>query len=454
MENALWLQSWTVLEATEPTTFDEPKMFTAECHEQPDACKHCGVVDRLYRHGIMPVRYKDAPAFGHRVLIHAKAQRYKCMDCNKTMMQPLPGIDSRRSMTKRLVRYIEEQSVHQTAASIGRVVDVDEKTVRQIGDGYLEKRMAQHVIEAPLVLGVDELTILGKKRSVFVDIVDKKLLDIIDAMDRKAVARWMSNLPNKDRVKVVTMDMWGAYRNVVAEVLPRAICVVDKWHIVSKANGKLDNVRNRFRRTSANKRDRRNPHRGRRLLHAHWKNLSPQRQFMLEGVLLNNQLLNDAWKCKEAFYAIWEAKERKEAERRFEAWEKAIPDTVPEFKDLAKTVRDWHVEIFNYFDRPFTNAYAEAEARNRLIKDFARAGRGYRFAKIRAKAILTQPLTSKPMIVCELCIKHYEDDMIYSSVEEDPNHPGKMRNLCRQCTILLHNVRQMDHLVFPTSKSG
>jgi transposase len=452
MANGLWLRNWNVLDETEPRTFDEPKVFTAECSEAPEACKHCGVIGRLYRHGPLTVEYKDAPAFGHRVVIKAIVQRYRCRECGKTMMQPLPGIDSRRSMTERLIRYIEEQSIYQTAASLERILGVDEKTIREIGDAYLIRAMKAHVVEAPLVLGVDELTILGKKRSIFVDIVDKKLLDIIDSMDKQAVVRWMNNLPNKERVQVVTMDMWGAYRNVVAEVMPWAICVVDKWHIVSKANGKLDAVRNRFRRTATNKRDRRNPHRGRRLLHAHGKNLTVQRRFLLEGVLLNNPLLNDAWHAKESFYAIWETNDRAEAERRFEAWEKSIPDTVPEFKDLAKTVRDWHVEIFNYFKRPFTNAYTEA--RNRLVKDFARAGRGYRFPKIRAKAVLAQPFTSQPLVVCELCLRRFENDMQHSSIQEDPNHPGKMRLLCRSCTLDVHNVRMMAHWGFSTPKSG
>lgn len=50
MANELWLPNWRVLDASNPRSFEEPKVFTAECLDAPEACKHCGCVGRLYRH--------------------------------------------------------------------------------------------------------------------------------------------------------------------------------------------------------------------------------------------------------------------------------------------------------------------------------------------------------------------------------------------------------------------
>lgn len=449
MANELWLRNWRVLEASEPETFDEPKVFIAECLDKPEFCKNCGCVDRFYRHGVVTLDYKHLPAYRHRVIIRAKVVRYRCRDCGKTMMQPLPEMDPERGMTSALVDWIGWASIDHTYAYVAREIDVDEKTVRNISNDYIDRRLAEHKIEAPLVLGIDELTLMGQKRAIFVDIDGRKLLDIIPTMDKTAVANWITRLPNKQNVRIVTVDMHGPYIEVANLLLPKAKVVIDKWHVVSKANDRLDAVRNRQRRAGKTKKDRRNPHRGRRLLQAHGKNLSVHRRFILDGVLLNNPLLNDAWQAKERFYAIWESKSRNEAERLFDEWSASLPDTIPEFHALAKTVQDHRGPIFEYFRYPFTNAYTEA--RNRLVKDFARAGRGYAFKRIRAKALLKQSITSQPLVVCYLCMSHID-----TSKGLTMTHPWATpeRILCQRCTAKFHMWEEYERSYRSTQKSG
>ena len=53
------------------------------------------------------------------------------------------------------------------------------------------------------------------------------------------------------------------------------------------------------------------------------------------------------------------------------------------YKDLVRAVDNWHVEIFNYFDKRLTNAYTESI--NSIIRQVERMGRGYSFDALRAK---------------------------------------------------------------------
>ncbi|MEF9839434.1 MAG: transposase [Lachnospiraceae bacterium] len=34
------------------------------------------------------------------------------------------------------------------------------------------------------------------------------------------------------KVEVVTMDMWSGYRSAVYETLPKAMVIIDKFHVV------------------------------------------------------------------------------------------------------------------------------------------------------------------------------------------------------------------------------
>lgn len=400
MLNALCLKEWTVTEIHESEMARE---MVARYEIHPDSCPKCGVVGRLYRHGTKKVKYTDAPNWGKHSVLTAIVNRYRCRDCAATSMQPLPDVDGQRQMTKRCIEHIEKQGVPQTYAALARQIGVDEKTVRNICNLKFERQIAERIIETPRILGIDELTLLGRKRTIFVDVGARRLLDMIDSMNRSRVDRWLYNLPDPRRVCAVMIDMWGPYKNSVQAQLPNAKIIVDKWHVLSKLNQALDKVRNWARRQAG---IRKNPRKGRRLLQTSRHNLTPKTKALVDALLASNPLLDAAWHAKEAFYDVFAAKERAAAEQLFEAWKDNIPDAVrQEFEPIAKMVDNWHAEIFAFFDYPLTNAYTEA--RNGLIKIANRAGRGYSFDTIRAKALLME--TSEKLCECPVCKGQYPE---------------------------------------------
>jgi transposase len=441
MNHALMLVGWDVTGVKVTGNVQEA---TATYNSLLDACPKCGSVGRLYRHGVKTIEYRDAPAFGKQFVIICKVQRFRCRDCKETSMQPLPDMDTRRRMTKRCVDYIEHQGAVRTYADIARTIGIDEKTVRNICNEAFERAMAERTITAPIIMGIDELTLLGRKRAIFVDHSNKRLLDLIDNMNRGKVERWLMRLPNRHVVHIVTIDMWGPYREAVAATLPKAKVIVDKWHVVSKAGIALDKARNRSRRNAG---IRRNPHKGRRLLHTRITNLSPMRRMALDGMLANNPLIADAWRAKEGFYAIWDTKDRAEAERLFDAWKVSIPQSVElEFLPVASMVENWRGEIFAYWDYPITNAYTEAM--NGLIKIANRAGRGYAFETIRAKALLSEPYTGE-LCKCRQCNGHFpKSNLMPMGYATMSDHPKFLRTLtkesnpdplvCRDCHFIFH----------------
>lgn len=438
MSNGLWLDGWEVREMRIVGDVREAK---AACGHLLETCPKCGCVGRLYRHGTKTIEYRDAPAFGKQVVIIAEVQRYRCRECNATSMQPLPDMDSRRRMTKRCVQYIADQGVPQTYAALARHIGVDEKTIRNICNEALARRMDELKIDAPLILGIDELTLLGRKRTIFVDIGARRPLDIIDSMDRRRVERWLMHLPNRDQIKIVAIDMWGPYKNAARALLPGAQVVIDKWHVLSKANFALDRVRNRSRR--AGKTPRKNPRAGKLLLQTSRHRLSPMRRMMLDALIGNNPLLDTAWHAKERFYDIWAARSRSGAEKRFDQWAAKIDQSIEvEFRPVADMVENWRNEIFAFFDYPVANAYTEAV--NGLLKIANRAGRGYSFETIRAKALLMEPGNLRQ---CPYCKGEYPEGSFRAPVITcPPDEHGYVKVLegldpgCGNCHYVFHHI--------------
>lgn len=452
--NALKLGHWTVLR--DPYYPNEDlEIIEAEYQVMPESCPRCGVVGRPYRHGTKVVSYRDSPSHGHQAVIEARIVRFKCRECGETFMQPLPDMDESRRMTKRLFNYIVKQGIRQNYSEVARHIGMNEKTVRNICEEHVNMVRQRMLDEAPIILGIDEMKLGGYKRTVFIDVAGKRLMDLIETMTRKAVDRWLYLMPHKENVRIVTIDMWGPYRAACRAIIPQARIIVDKWHIVSKANDALDRVRSRHRRII---KDKRNPHRGRLLLHTKPEKLSPMRRMVLDAVVANTPLIGDAWRAKEGFYDIWKADDRAAAEARYDAWKAGIPASVrPEFGKLVITVDNWREEIFTYFEHRFTNAYTEA--RNRLVKDIQREGRGYRFDRLRAKAILQEPLTSVPLALCESCLglmpktKFLSIDHLMPKYWKPPKPMRRANWLCSECHQRFHTEMEIDHVIDSTSKS-
>ena len=72
-----------------------------ETVESPAACPHCQSAN-LVGFGRREQMVKDLPMHGRRVGLYIDTRRYQCRGCGKTFYEPLPEIDEKRLMTKRL----------------------------------------------------------------------------------------------------------------------------------------------------------------------------------------------------------------------------------------------------------------------------------------------------------------------------------------------------------------
>lgn len=92
------------------------------------------------------------------------------------------------------------------------------------------------------------------------------------------------------------------------------------------------------------------------------------------------------------FYWIWDTPDPDEGHLRYSQWRHRCmsSNSKDAYKDLVRAVDNWHVEIFNYFDKRLTNAYTESI--NSIIRQVERMGRGYSFDALRAKILFNEKL--------------------------------------------------------------
>lgn len=458
MRDILDMDGWTL---TDKRTEGLADTFLAEYLHEPKACTKCGSVS-LYRHGTKKTTYADSPLRGHTAKLEATVRRYRCRDCGETFLQPLGGVLDERRMTIRCAEFIAKQALQHTFVHVAREVGIDEKTVRAVAAERMGELEAKHTPRLPRVLGIDETQIAGEMRLVLTDVEGRRLLDMLHSRDKDTLSRWLGHFRDRNAVKVVTIDMWRPYQRIAAELLPNAVVVVDKFHIMRMASEAMDQVRIRL----AKARDtgvRRHWVRSKVMLQKRPANLTDKQRFNLDMWLDNEPEIAAAYRAKEAFYSLFDLP-RDEAIKAFDDY--TVPASIkPEFRKLLTAMRNWRGEILAVFDHPYTNAYTESL--NSLTKHIVKAGRGYSFEVLRARILanygdpVKQPLRIEFLIKdngnpCENCGLpcRAEDMHLVTLPPVMRGQRAKRALVCEVCEPRFNTEKLIAHRKASTRKTG
>jgi len=363
------------------------------------ACPHCLAPDPL-GFGRREQMVKDLPMHGKRVGIYIDTRRHRCKSCRKTFYESLPAIDERRAMTTRLAQWVGKQAIKRTFASIADEVGIDEKSVRSVFRDYINELEKTVRFETPKWMGIDEIHLV-KPRGVIANIQNNTIVDLLPNRNKETMIKYLSGLDGHKNVQFVSIDMWAPYKDAVELVMPQARIVVDKFHVLKVANGGFERVRKSYRESLT-------PKQRRGLMHDRFvmlkreHDLTDQEALKLSAWLKNYPELGIAYRLKEDFFKIYDAKTPEEALEGFSAWDRTVTHQVRDaFSDLIKAWHNWQPYIIAYFDRPLagqpiTNAYTESL--NGLIRVVDRLGRGYSFEALRAKILFAEGAFKKELI--------------------------------------------------------
>ncbi|MDI6642275.1 MAG: transposase [Elusimicrobiota bacterium] len=97
-------------------------------------------------------------------------------------------------------------------------------------------------------VGLDEFSYLKWHTYgvILEDLVTHKTIDMVAGGKTKACAKAVLSRVVAERVEGACIDMWEAFKIACLEMLPNALIVVDKFHVVKLINEALENVRKRI----------------------------------------------------------------------------------------------------------------------------------------------------------------------------------------------------------------
>ncbi|HSS96383.1 MAG TPA: transposase family protein, partial [Terriglobales bacterium] len=200
----LHMEGWRIDAMSE---YEDEYIINAEFPVAEDqTCPYCGEKE-FVRFGTRNQRFHDLPVHDKCVTIWVQRQRLRCNACTKMFQQRLDYIDTKHSMTERLVLYIQRESMRRTFTSIAEQIGVNEKTVRIIFNIIADKLESRRVLKTPEWLGIDEIFLTRKSRAIFTDVGNRKPVELLPDRKKTTVAAFLRELET-DKVQIVTMDMW------------------------------------------------------------------------------------------------------------------------------------------------------------------------------------------------------------------------------------------------------
>ncbi|WP_145940855.1 ISL3 family transposase [Corynebacterium glyciniphilum] len=353
-------------------------------------CPGCGHSCRVRDH--VEPRLTDLPIAGHPSLLQVRVPRLICGNdaclVGIFRMRLAHTAGDKQSMIWRVTRWILQRmatdgmSVRACTRALGigwrKACSLAVSACRDLA--YGDPARIEHV----RVLGVDEHTwkhVRGDGAPGFVTVIvdltptvdgtgPARLLDMVPGRSADAFGDWLAARPQRfrDTVKTVTMDGYSGYAKAASHQVGKARQVMDPFHVVHLAAGKLDLCRQRVQNETLGHRGRKgDPLYGiRRAMLTRRSLVTPTRAERLDGVLTAEEhvAVQVTWDFYQEVIAAYDEQRPRDGEKRLFKLIKRIKSGVPKgLAELARSGRTlWRkrAAILAYFDTGASNGPVEA----------------------------------------------------------------------------------------------
>lgn len=192
------------------------------------------------------------------------------------------------------------------------------------------------------------------------------LIELIDSHKQDDIIATLREQPLelREAVEEVSVDMWGGFPKVIAEVFPNAVVVFDRFHVMQRVNRELNKLRWKL-----GVRDRGSKY----LLLRNKEDLTDKQKVELESIFRRCECLRMAYEMKEELREIYEnSRTIKSGKRKLTKWLRTAEII---FVESSQTIQNHLDGICNYFKNRTTSGVMEGL--NNRVKLIMRQGYGF-----------------------------------------------------------------------------
>ncbi len=343
-------------------------------------CSYCGYHCSCYDH-LPKRRYEFVPIWGVKVFFVYKPRRVSCPSCG-VKVEKLPWCQGKQRCTTVYKQFLSFWGSKMSWQEVANLFQSSWQTVyRSIAD-LVEWGLEHRDLSNIKAIGVDEIYVGRYYTLVYqIDKQSRRLLWIHKDRTEHALGSFFTTLSKevKAGIEFVCSDMHKPYIKILKQVIPQAVHVLDRFHIVLNINKALDQVRKE--ETIRLKEDGYEP----ALTGSRWcflkkpENLTDKQQSTLSELLKANLKSVRAYLLKEDFQLFWNYNHPTWAGKFLDAWcTRVMRSKIEPLKVKAKTFRKYRHLILNWFRAKKQISNGIVEGLNNKTKVTIRKSYGFR----------------------------------------------------------------------------
>jgi transposase len=321
-----------------------------------------GCAQRAPRYDRRERRWRHLDACGLAVELEYAIWRVDCRHCGVTT-EMVPWADGDTGFTRAFEHVVAYLAQHTDKTTVTRLMRVAWATVGRIIERVVARLGPADRLSGLRNIGIDELSY--RRHHQYLTIVTNhdtgRVVWASPGKDAATVARFFAELgPERtSELRVVTMDMSGAYKTAVAKAAPHARIVFDRFHVQRLAHDALDKLRRQQWR-AADPEDKKAIKGTRFALQKNPWNLTQAEHEKLTDVQRSNKALFRGYLLKETLCDILDRRQVNVARTRLQQWLSwAARSRLPPFRKLARTIKSHAEGILGYVATGLSNGRSE-----------------------------------------------------------------------------------------------
>ena len=344
--------------------------------------KPCPGYDRLPSR-----RYEFIPFWGFKVFLVYAKRRVQCRDCG-VVTEAVPWARGKHHLCDAYMLYLADWARKLSWKEVAQRFKTSWEKVFHSVEYVVNWGLEHRDMNDITAIGVDEVQWHKGHRYLTlvyqIDSANTRLLWIGKERTEATFQTFFDQLGEAavQRIQYVCSDMWKPYLKVIKERASHALHILDRFHIVSRLNKALDEVRASEHRQM--KLDGYEPvlTKSRWLLLKRPENLTQLQDTRLQELLQYNLKSIRAYLLKEEFQHLWDYVSPVWAGKFIDQWTtKVMRSKIEPMKREAKTIRRHKDLILNWFIAKKAFSSGVVEGLNTKVKLTVRKSYGFRTFK-------------------------------------------------------------------------
>ena len=361
-------------------------------------CSGCGKACPGYDHMPEPRLFEFVPIYNIPVYLSYTIRRVDCVRCGVKVEQ-VPWAQGKHSCCDAFRHFLASWAKRMSWKETAECFQVKWDTVCRSVQWVVAYGLKHRSLDGIEALGVDEVA-YGKGQDKYMTLVyqidagRKRLIGVLKKRPVRTLEDFFANDMGKARcakIKVVCSDMWQPYLKVIATMLPLALNVLDRFHIVKKLGEAVDQVRREETKELHNKGYEPVLSHSRYCFLKRTENLSEKQSTKLNDVLQYDLKSVRAYYLKESFDVFWYYNSPQWARWFLKKWcARTMRSRLDPMKKFVRTLRKHEDLLMNYFKAGKGYSSGIVEGLNLKINMGIRKAYGYRSFDIMKVALLHQ----------------------------------------------------------------